>query len=356
MGANSDLKKTAQHWSEHTSIFSGRNVGMFWWDAGPEIYNRINRKISGNPDCDYTTYTLHTYFNQRLPMTNCLSLGCGAGTLERSLAHQNAFQHCDAYDIAEGSVEEAKRLAKIDGFKNINYHIADINKLILPANHYSAVWIQGAMHHFEALEHICDQIKHALKPDGLLILHEYVGSSRFQFSARQKEIANLCLQLLPKEYRSIKQEVAEIELARSSSNKSIGWIVSRLVDKFRDGDLLATLQRRFRAYTGKVSGNIQKPTITFPSVRDVIASDPTEAIRSDEIIAVLQQQFDIVEMKELGGNILQFLLADIAGNFANGNDQKSQALLRMLVDIEETLLFCGEFKSDFAFVVAQPKR
>jgi len=68
---------------------------------------------------------------------------------------------------------------------------------------------------------------------------------------------------------------------------------------------------------------------------------------------VLQRDFEIVEEKEWGGNVLQFLLAGIAGNFSN-EDPCSQALLRMLISIEETLLQCGEFESDFAYIVARP--
>jgi len=353
---SSDIHTTAHHWNETTARFSGRNLGLCWWEAGPEIHNRINRKISGDPNCDYSTYTLKKYFDQRLPLDRCLSLGCGSGGLERSLARQGAFKHCDAYDIAEGSLQIAKNLAEEEGLKNIKYFIADINKLILPPNSYDAVWIQGAMHHFESLEHVCNQMRQALKPEGLLILNEYIGPNRFQFPARQKQVANLCLQLLPQKYRFVSHEAVAMELKRSPSSKRVKWFVSRLADKIRDGDLMNLIQRRFRAYKSKITGqSLNKNTITFPSVNDVITADPSEAVRSEEIVSILQEYFEIVEKKELGGNILQFLLADIAVNF-NKEDQHSQSLLRMLINIEETLLLCGEFNSDFAYIVARPSR
>jgi hypothetical protein len=92
-----DPKEVAQRWNEATEGFiSGKCKGLYWWDAGPEINNRINYNISGDPKIDYTTYTLKTYFYDRLPLRHCLSLGCGSGGLERSLANQNAFQSCDA--------------------------------------------------------------------------------------------------------------------------------------------------------------------------------------------------------------------------------------------------------------------
>jgi 2-polyprenyl-3-methyl-5-hydroxy-6-metoxy-1,4-benzoquinol methylase len=352
-----NTQEVGRRWSEYTAARSaGRNVGSSWWDAGPEICNRINRNISGNTECDYTTYTLSKYFNDKLPLGHCLSLGCGDGELERSLAGQGAFHHCDAYDVSEGSIEMAKKLAKEQGFGNIRYSITDINNITLPLNFYDSVWIQGAFDHFESLEHVCEQIKHSLKPDGLLILNEYIGPSRFQFPSRQKEVTNLCLQLLPKRYRIFERKAVERQIQHSTPRpgKGMRWYVTRLVDKLRDGELVSTIHRRFNARRQRVKGQgVEKTTIAFPSMRDVIAADPSEAVRSGEIVTVLQQYFEIVEMKELGGNILQYLLADIAGNFSK--DEQGQLLLKMLMNIEETLLMCGEFTSDFAYIVARPR-
>jgi 2-polyprenyl-3-methyl-5-hydroxy-6-metoxy-1,4-benzoquinol methylase len=353
---SSNIEKVGRCWSEYTAErVAGKHIGLSWWDAGPEICRRINRNISGNVDCDYTSYTLDKYFSGKLPLSHCLSLGCGAGSLERSLARQEAFQHCDAYDVSEGSIEIAKKLAKQEGFENISYSMADINNITLPSNFYDSVWIQGALHHFESLEQVYDQVKHALKPGGLLILNEYIGPSRFQFSERQKEIANLCLQLLPKDYRIFEQEAVEKQVQHSFPRNRVKWYLSRLLDKIRDGDLINTVRRRFNVYKVRGSGQgVEKKTIAFPTVRDVIAADPSEAVRSGEIVLVLQQYFEIIEMKALGGNILQFLLADIAGNFSR--DEQGQALLKMLMNIEETLLMCGELTSDFAYIVARPRK
>jgi hypothetical protein len=79
--------------------------------------------------------------------------------------------------------------------------------------------------------------------------------------------------------------------------------------------------------------------------------DPSEAVRSVEILPLLQRYFELVEFKPLGGSILQFLLADIAGNF---QDETGQRLLKMLFVIEDALLASGDLQSDFAYVVARP--
>jgi SAM-dependent methyltransferase len=351
-----DQEKTIQAWTGVAERFGTRKTGMFWWDAGPEIHNRINRNISGDPSCDYTTHVLRTYYPEsKRPFGPCLSLGCGNGFLERSLSRQGAFERLDAYDLTEAQLILARKLAKDEGLHNITYHVGDLNEIELPPAVYESVWIQGALHHVESLEHLCYQVSRSLKPEGLFILNEYIGPNRFQFSARQKELTNLCLQLLPQKYRVIVQESAAIQGEQSIRKRGVGWFYQRLMDKVRDGDLVNTVRRRLASRRNRRSSEVPlKTTIAFPAVGDVIASDPSEAIRSGEILDVLRKDFRIVESADLGGNILQFLLADIAGNFSN-QDEESQAVLRMLIQVEETLMACGEFKSDFGFVVARPK-
>jgi len=349
------MKITAQFWSEHTAKFFGKNTGLFWWEAGPELQRHINSKISGSPDTDWVAYTVNKYFGGSLHLARCLSLGCGTGHLERRLAQFSEFQYCDAYDIAEGSLQIARRLAVEKGLTNISYYTADINRIALPAGVYDSVWIDSAMHHFEALEHVCQQICQSLKPEGLLILTEYIGPSRFQVPDRQKEITNLCLGLLPAQYRILIQEQIALYSEHNQFRKGARWFFSRVVDELRDGDLMGVVRRRFHTYKARVrnQGNV-KTIVHFPSWRDVTTVDPSEAVRSEEIVEVLQRDFDIIEKKDWGGNVLQFLFAGIAGHFST-EDQQAQALLKMVINVEDTLLQCGELKSDFAYIVARPK-
>lgn len=77
---------------------------------------------------------------------------------------------------------------------------------------------------------------------------------------------------------------------------------------------------------------------------------PPEAVRSSAIVPLLEQHFEIVAFKPLGGNILQFLLAGIAGNFRTPEGER---LLAMLFSIEDALLAAGELESDFAYIVGR---
>jgi len=97
--------------------------------------------------------------------------------------------------------------------------------------------------------------------------------------------------------------------------------------------------------------------LTQPSIPDpaaVRAIDPSESVRSAQILEAVRSAFEIVACREIGGTILQFLLANIAGNFRS-DDSDSIDVLRLLFHLEDTLLKVGEIQSDFMVIVAQPK-
>ncbi len=356
MSESEKVELTAQEWDEHQKDRAEKaSDGLIWWEAGPAIDEHINCRITGDAKEGWIQYTLRTRFQGKLPVDNCLVLGCGTGHLERDMASLGAFKHCDAYDISPGSIETATSLAREAGYSHIDYQVADVNDLVLPAGQYDTVWISAAMHHFSALEFVYQQIRQSLKADGLLVMVEYFGPNRFQFPQRQKEVADLCLRLLPERYRTLRPQAIERELERGPMNKGLRWSASRVVAKTREGDLPGVLMRRLTAYRAKYTGSTPtKESVSFPTESSVAADDPSEAVRSAELLTVLKQHFEIVEMTGFGGNIIQYLLKDIAGNFS-ADDQNSQSLLRMIQMIEQTLIQCGEFEDDFAYIVARPK-
>jgi hypothetical protein len=72
-------------------------------------------------------------------------------------------------------------------------------------------------------------------------------------------------------------------------------------------------------------------------------------------VGVLSLYFDIIDRKPLGGSILQFLLDGIAGNF-KADDPQDMEWLRLLFSIEDSLMEMREIDSDFAYIVARPKK
>jgi SAM-dependent methyltransferase len=356
-----DTRRAAQYWDE---VGPGAELREDYWGNLQLVRLRLNQKITGNANLHWCEYTLSRHFNGKLPLENVLSLGCGNGHIERKLAEMNAFAACTGMDISEVSIAEARLRAKELGLTHIEYLVQDINASDLPHETYDAVWIHSAAHHFVRLEHAFGQISQSLRPDGLLIMLEYVGANRFQFGHRQRQVIEACHRLIPPRYRQLittnvqqSSSAQEIPLPMTVSrpflNKA-GRLVSRSVDKLRDGDIWNVILKRYARWKACRCGEPPlKISADLPTARDVVRLDPTEAVRSSEIMPILKTRFDIIEIRPLGGTILQFLLANIAGNFA---DECGQRLLEMFFNIEDTMMANGELSSDFVYVVASPRQ
>lgn len=352
----SDSARTSSHWDNDPW-----NTGeIAFWLQLPSVQRRLAIKESGRADSNWVDHTLHTHLAGRLPLARCLSLGCGRGRVERQWAERKAFLACDAYDISPASIADAAQEAEQAGFSNIHFAVADIDRIELPSQHYDAVWAVASAHHFSQLEHVFAQVAQTLKPGGLFILHEYVGASRFQFGARQRQIIEACLDLLPPQYRLLPSPGAAAAGTAGASAAPPGsprrdpaWIVRRTADKLREGTLLSTAGRYWRRRQAISAGQRPIKEMALPTERSVIAVDPSEAVRSAEIMPILQTLFDVIEYRPLGGSILQFLLADIAGNF---QDETGEQLLEVFFRLEDALIACGDLPSDFAYIVATPRR
>jgi hypothetical protein len=84
----------------------------------------------------------------------------------------------------------------------------------------------------------------------------------------------------------------------------------------------------------------------------MLLSNPSEAVRSAEIVPLIRQRFEIVQQTDFGGTILHMLLSDIVGNF----DPESEAdvtIVRLLCYLEKTLIAEGVLPSDFTLIVAR---
>ena len=77
------------------------------WTELPIVRAEINRRVSGDPAVDPYGHFLRTHLAGRLPVARALTVGCGAGELERGLAALGFTRHHDAFDVAPRAVELA---------------------------------------------------------------------------------------------------------------------------------------------------------------------------------------------------------------------------------------------------------
>jgi SAM-dependent methyltransferase len=277
------------------------------WLTHPTTRAFLNRRVTGDSSVSTIEWVKRVYFPKAVG--ELLSLGCGFGGFERHAVDIGIAKSIYAIDVSSGAIERSRKSVAEAGLSDqIRYEIGDLNKLQLQPSSYDAIAAISSVHHIFQLENLFAQCRTALRPGGLMVLDEYVGPSRFQLEPATIDIINRILALLPSRYRE---------------NLFIG-----------DGSTIDMVY----GYTSE----------------HFDAFDPSEAVHSAEIIAVLKLYFDIVDIRPYGGGILHMLLSGIAGNFDETNEQ-DVALLNLLATLEELLERSGALKSDFAVIVASPK-
>lgn len=277
------------------------------WLQHPTIMGYVNRRVSGNSSVSTMEWFAQKYVRRAANLA--LSLGCGFGGFERDAIKVSLARKIHANDISEGAIAKAREYAAEAGMADkIEYSVLNLDEVTLPAETYDVIFALSSAHHVLKLENLFEQCHKALKPDGILFLDEYIGPSRFQTPPKVTEMINRLRNILPEKYR-----------------KSLFA---------NDGSLI-------RQY-------IPSPIEHFEK------NDPSEAVRSGEIISTLKFHFDIVDYRPYGGAILHMLLSGITGNFDEKNET-DVALINMLTAFEEAMEGAGAIGSDFAAIVAKPR-
>lgn len=276
-----------------------------WYDI-PEVKGRWNYLISGDTKIGHYEYIFRKYFSGKKNL-KALSLGCGTGHRELKWAELGVFKNIDAYDLSKTRIEFAKKEAKKRGYDDIiNYRIADIYRIKECNNYYDVILVEHSLHHFSPLKDLLLRINSFLKTDGFFIINEFVGPTRFQWTDRQIEAINGLLSILPAKYK-------------------IKW-----------------------------SDKAVKTKIFRPSKLSMILNDPSEAVESSNILPLLQEVFNVKEVKEYGGTILMMLFSDIAHNFLS-EDQEAKHFLNFCFNAEDILLQSKNIQSDFVIAVCKKK-
>ena len=307
---------TGKHDKSRTSDFWDREAGTWeqrrgiHWTEHLAVQERFNLKTGGHIHRDLFVFLSEFLEKQGrlLPLERALTLGCGAGEFQRRLAGYNICGSHLGYDISAESIRMARNKAADEGLAELSYEVRDIDTITLPPDYYDLVFGIQSVHHFKELEHVFSEVRKTLKPGGVFVLHEFIGPTRFQWSDRQLEIVNGIIGFLPGKYRTNRKE----------------------------------------------PGTFIRPAAR-PSIQEMISMDPSEAVRSGEIVKLLHDFFDIVEFRNLGGAVLQLLLEGITGNF-DYDSPEDMRYMKLFFEIEDLMMEMGEVPSDFAIIFATEKQ
>jgi SAM-dependent methyltransferase len=278
-------------------------AGMYWM-GHPLVARRLHVKSSGRPDADCYVH-LKEHLEQagwRFPVDRALSLGCGHGALERGLASLGMAARYDAIDLSAAAIEDARRLAAAAGVENVEYRVGDLENADFPDGVFDLVLAHQSVHHIEDLDGLCRAVRRTLRPGGVFHLSEFVGPDRFQWTDAQLRHLNGFVATLPARCRRM----------------PAGWL---------------------------------RPPVHRPTIAEMLAADPSEAIRSSAIVETVGRHFRIVEQRELGGALLHMGLSGIVQNF-DAEDPEDVARLEAFFALEDQLMADGVIGSDFVTITA----
>jgi len=251
--------------------------------AEPTVRRAINQAVSGSPDVWPMVWLQGLLGSERL--SRCVVLGCGDGPLERDLVRKGLAEQVLGIDLSRGALEQARELAQdlaqAEGIEGLEYLRADLNRLQLDPASFDAAFFHQALHHVEALEDCLRTVRDSLVDDGLFYLDEYVGPSRSEWRRALLSEAEEVFQSLPRALRR-----------RSHLQVPVDW------------------------------------------------RDPTEAIRSSEILPVVRSLFDVVEERPYGGNFLSVIYPHLQLDALEDGSARD-ALLAEIVEAEHKYLARG---------------
>ena len=240
------------------------------------------------------------------PFRTTLVLGCGDGRSERSAFEKGLLERVVGVDLSQRALKKAAELSRQAGIPHAEYREADLNDLPDDLGSFHLILAPASLHHVQELEGALDWISRHLDADGIFALGEYVGPSRFQWTAKQIEMTREVLDLIPQPFK----------LFANGEVKTGAW---------------------------------------QPTEQEIIDVDPTEAVRSGEILGLVERRFDVIERIDLGGGLLFPLLQGIAHHYHH-RDATALSLLRFLLYLDDVAVREGVLPTTSSDVIARARR
>jgi SAM-dependent methyltransferase len=289
------LRRAAAFWDQRTIPTTASR----WWTCEP-VLRHINRMICGRDVAGNMTAGLIAALSDTArSFERAVSVGCGTATKERALIKSGLVKHFTLYEISQERVAAARvnfEKARISP-SEAEFRLADAFADDTPEQ-YDLVHWNSSLHHMLDVDAALRWSHRVLKPGGTIVIYEYIGPTRFQWSDR-----------------------------------ALDWI----------GTVRRSLPRELLERIGK-PGTYVPLKATRPDPAKMKAADPSEAADSDRIVPCARRYFPEDEWKMLGGAIYAVGLNDIIGNF-----QKYDRLdlLQVCLLADQALSLLGENHSGF---------
>lgn len=273
-----------------------------WWDI-PAVVHRWNVFASGDPQISFPEHVARTWLDNRSGL-RALSMGCGMGSREVNWAKLGVFKQITGVDLSPEPIRFATEQARAAGLDSVlDFRVADFREMLHAGEKYDVVLGLHSLHHFDHIDETMSLIARLLNPDGLLIIDEFVGPTKFQWTDAQLAAANALLAALP-------------------------------------------TKRRIQ-YDGRV-----KRRVIRPSLLSMRLDDPSEAVEASRLLPAVRRLFTVLEERPYGGTVLHIALSGIAQNFLDDDPATAELLQQCFAAEDEALPRLGH---DFTYMVCGQK-
>ncbi len=266
------------------------------WDI-PLLRRRWNLLVSGDEEVGHVEYIGKKFLAGKKGLA-AFSPCCGSGSNEVRWAGTGLFSRIDACDLSAPRIAAARAAAEKGGLSGIiGFSLSDWREAPMSAP-YDLVIAEGALHHLYPMRSALARMHGMLKPGGLLLVNDFVGPSRFQWTPGQLQAANALLALIPADYRR----------------------------RWSDGRV--------------------KTSVDAPGRLRMKLADPSEAAESSLILPLLGEMFDTLELKNKGGALIPLVFHGIAHHYIQP-DETAAEILRLCFATEDLLMRSGGIAGDY---------
>ena len=294
-------KQIAKKWDNANENFSAGGA----WHQHPLVVKTVKERLaSGSPSL------VHHIREKYGVRSKCLSIGCGDGGIEVEMVQAGLCETMEGIDLSPVRIDRANQKVPAELRSKVHFSVKNAEK-DLEGQEYDLVLFTHALHHIFDLETMSMTIRdRVMNPtNGILVLEEYVGAVRYQFPQSQLD-------------------------AMATFLKSIEGRFPDRVEHVRQNPL----------WNGK--------TFFPPDSNSIEKDDPSETIRSNEIVPVLSQYFTIVEDVPLGGNFFQWIFHNVYNSL---RDETGLEIVQTMLDAEMQAIADGKVTSDYVFQVWKNK-
>jgi SAM-dependent methyltransferase len=291
--------RVSEFWGQQ---FARMRADNSCWINNHIVAAHLYRLISGGSSKHWLAWLLEDYFRDLPPFKRSLSVCCGDASHELMLHNSKKVEFVRGFDISEGAIHQANEKFSAANAPRDAYlfEVRDVNNLDIDGR-YELVLSTGALHHVSNLEGLLDRVRTVMDPDGYFVLVEFVGPNRFQWTPQQCDLINGALAQLDTHY-------------------------------LKEGIRL---------------------TLGPPAVEEIMRIDPSEAVRSEDILPLVRQRFHVEYESNFNGTIMHMLYPLLNQQLTNEGERDFDSVVRLLLYFEDVLIKSGQLPSDFVFMICR---